>query len=74
MVKKWESVADVLPQVVDRLSALKDLHEQGKDNTDIGAVWYGKKWESVADVLPQVVDRLSALKDLHEQGKDNTDI
>lgn len=28
MVKKWESVADVLPQVVDRLSALKDLHEQ----------------------------------------------
>ena len=34
-VKKWESVDDVLPQVVDRLSALKDLHEQGKDNTDI---------------------------------------
>lgn len=28
MVKKWESVTDVLPQVVDRLSALKDLHEQ----------------------------------------------
>ena len=29
MVKKWETTADVLPKVVDRLSALKDLHEQG---------------------------------------------
>ena len=29
MVKKWEATADVLPHVVDRLSALKDLHEQG---------------------------------------------
>jgi len=29
MVKKWEATADVLPKVVDRLSALKDLHEQG---------------------------------------------
>lgn len=28
IVKKWESIADVLPHVVDRLSALKDLHEQ----------------------------------------------
>ncbi|XP_060578702.1 dynactin subunit 2-like [Ruditapes philippinarum] len=28
MVKKWEATADVLPKVVDRLSALKDLHEQ----------------------------------------------
>ncbi|XP_046565724.1 dynactin subunit 2-like [Haliotis rubra] len=28
LVKKWESVADSLPQVVDRMVALKDLHEQ----------------------------------------------
>ncbi|XP_052248024.1 dynactin subunit 2-like isoform X1 [Dreissena polymorpha] len=28
VVKKWEATADVLPKVVDRLSALKDLHEQ----------------------------------------------
>ncbi|XP_052812018.1 dynactin subunit 2-like [Mya arenaria] len=28
LVKKWEATADVLPKVVDRLSALKDLHEQ----------------------------------------------
>ena len=34
-VKKWESVDDVLPQVVDRLSALKNLHEQCKDNNDV---------------------------------------
>lgn len=29
MVKKWNSVSDTLPQVVDRLVSLKDLHEQG---------------------------------------------
>ncbi|KAL4222412.1 Dynactin subunit 2 [Mactra antiquata] len=28
LVKKWETTADVLPKVVDRLSALRDLHEQ----------------------------------------------
>ncbi|XP_076460483.1 dynactin subunit 2-like [Babylonia areolata] len=28
LVKKWEAVGDSLPQVVDRMVALKDLHEQ----------------------------------------------
>ncbi|XP_071488252.1 dynactin subunit 2-like [Diadema antillarum] len=28
MVEKWDSVADTLPKVVERLQALKDLHEQ----------------------------------------------
>ena len=29
IVKKWESMSDVLPQIVDRLTTLKDIHEQG---------------------------------------------
>ena len=29
LVKKWNSVAETLPNVVDRLVSLKDLHEQG---------------------------------------------
>lgn len=29
MVKKWDSIRDTLPHVVDRLVSLKDLHEQG---------------------------------------------
>ncbi|CAE1317956.1 DCTN2 [Acanthosepion pharaonis] len=28
IVKKWESMSDVLPQIVDRLTTLKDIHEQ----------------------------------------------
>jgi len=28
MVKKWDAVVDTLPHVVDRLTALKELHEQ----------------------------------------------
>ncbi|KAL8563964.1 hypothetical protein ACOMHN_025295 [Nucella lapillus] len=28
LVKKWEAVGDSLPQIVDRMVALKDLHEQ----------------------------------------------
>uniref|UniRef100_A0A0B7ADH2 Dynactin subunit 2 n=1 Tax=Arion vulgaris TaxID=1028688 RepID=A0A0B7ADH2_9EUPU len=28
LVKKWEATAEVLPQVVDRLMSLKELHEQ----------------------------------------------
>ncbi|XP_041479024.1 dynactin subunit 2-like [Lytechinus variegatus] len=28
MVQKWDSIADTLPKVVDRLQALKELHEQ----------------------------------------------
>ncbi|XP_069111342.1 dynactin subunit 2-A-like [Argopecten irradians] len=28
LVKKWNSVSETLPQVVDRLTALKELHEQ----------------------------------------------
>ena len=31
LVKKWEAVGDSLPQVVDRMVALKDLHEQGRE-------------------------------------------
>lgn len=30
MVKKLETVGDSLPHVVDRMVALKELHEQGK--------------------------------------------
>ena len=30
LAKKWEATAETLPQVVDRLISLKDLHEQGK--------------------------------------------
>ena len=41
VVKKWEATADVLPKVVDRLSALKDLHEQGK--LDSFAGYIGRK-------------------------------
>lgn len=29
LVKKWNSVSETLPHVVDRLVSLKDLHEQG---------------------------------------------
>ena len=29
MMEKWDSVADTVPTVVERLQALKDLHEQG---------------------------------------------
>ncbi len=32
LVKKWDAMADTLPHIVDRLSALKDLHEQGKSS------------------------------------------
>ena len=30
LTKKWEATAESLPQVVDRLVSLQDLHEQGK--------------------------------------------
>ena len=29
MVEKWDGIADTVPSVVERLQALKDLHEQG---------------------------------------------
>jgi hypothetical protein len=32
-MKKWESVGDSLPQVVDRMVALQDLHQQGTKKT-----------------------------------------
>ena len=32
MVKKWDSVRDTLPNVVDRLVSLKELHEQGTNS------------------------------------------
>jgi hypothetical protein len=33
LMKKWESVGDSLPQVVDRMVALQDLHQQGTKKT-----------------------------------------
>ena len=33
VVKKWDGLADTLPQVVERLTALRDLHEQGKSQS-----------------------------------------
>ncbi len=30
LVKKWDAVADTLPHIVERMTALKDLHEQGQ--------------------------------------------
>lgn len=38
LVKKWETTAEILPQVVDRLLSLKELHEQG----NCSKVWYLK--------------------------------
>ncbi|XP_062574430.1 dynactin subunit 2-like [Saccostrea cucullata] len=35
MVKKWDSVRDTLPHVVDRLVSLKELHEQGKQHIQL---------------------------------------
>ena len=29
LVKKWDGLSDTLPQVVERLTALQSLHEQG---------------------------------------------
>lgn len=33
IVQKWDSMSGTLPQVVQRLVALKQLHEQGKNQT-----------------------------------------
>ena len=33
LVKKWDAVADTLPHIVERMNALKDLHEQGIKNS-----------------------------------------
>ena len=30
VVKKWDTMADTLPHVVERLTGLKDLHDQGQ--------------------------------------------
>ena len=32
LVKKWDAVADTLRHIVERMNALKDLHEQGIKN------------------------------------------
>ncbi|WAQ95098.1 DCTN2-like protein [Mya arenaria] len=49
LVKKWEATADVLPKVVDRLSALKDLHEQDTTQQEITA-----SLKSHGDMLKQM--------------------
>ena len=38
MVEKWDSVADTLPQIVERLQALSSLHEQGELDWVCGCV------------------------------------
>ena len=52
LMKKWDAVADSLPHIVDRLTALKDLHEQGQWwSAVMGQIRVGntvKLWSAVA--------------------------
>ncbi len=55
MVKKWDAVVDTLPHVVDRLTALNDLHEQGQCHCQI-SYYYPSGWGIViaCNICPSV--------------------
>nr|AUG84426.1 dynamitin [Platynereis dumerilii] len=73
MVKKWDAVVDTLPHVVDRLTALKELHEQALqfsqalNHLDAAQQQVSSHMNAHSDMLKQVqttlTENLSTLKD-----------
>ncbi|CAI9741732.1 Hypothetical predicted protein [Octopus vulgaris] len=70
IVKKWESMADVLPQVVDRLTTLKDIHEQALQFSQ-ALVYLDTAQQEIRKTLTEHGDMMKQLEDSFKQ---NTDV
>lgn len=70
MVKKWNSVSDTLPNVVDRMVSLKDLHEQALQMTqtlgylDTAQQEIGSSLNTHGDLLKQIQDTFKQNADM----------
>ncbi|KAK2177145.1 hypothetical protein NP493_616g01055 [Ridgeia piscesae] len=66
LVKKWDGVADSLPHIVDRLTALKDLHEQALQfsqavtHLDMAQQQISSRLVNHGDMLKQVETTMSS--------------
>ncbi|XP_052095711.1 dynactin subunit 2-like isoform X1 [Mytilus californianus] len=69
LVKKWNSVSDTLPQVVDRLVSLKDLHEQALQMTQT----LGYLDTAQQEINSSLHSHGDLLKQIQETFKQNTD-
>ncbi|XP_052833109.1 dynactin subunit 2-A [Octopus bimaculoides] len=69
IVKKWESMADVLPQVVDRLTTLKDIHEQALQFSQ-ALVYLDTAQQEIRKTLTEHGDMMKQLEDSFKQNTD----
>lgn len=58
VVQKWDAMSTSVPQVVQRLVAVKELHEQGNQVVEVGKL--GKR-KVLAKQLGQSIFRTAAL-------------
>ncbi|GAB1605583.1 dynactin subunit 2-like [Argonauta hians] len=69
VVKKWESMADVLPQVVDRLTTLKDIHEQALQFSQ-ALVYLDTAQQEIRKTLTEHGAMMKQLEDTFSQNTD----